>query len=68
MILGGVLLFDVVNPLVLGITHLAALVLVWWRSQDVDLQDKVAIASFYQFIWKLFFLEYLMFPTACLLA
>ncbi|MEQ8972365.1 MAG: homogentisate phytyltransferase [Coleofasciculus sp. C1-SOL-03] len=67
MILGGVLLFDVVNPLVLGITHLAALVLVWWRSQNVDLQDKVAIASFYQFIWKLFFLEYLMFPTACLL-
>ncbi|MEQ9482252.1 homogentisate phytyltransferase [Coleofasciculus sp. F4-SAH-05] len=67
MILGGVLLFDVVNPLVLGITHLAALVLVWWRSQDVDLQDKVAIASFYQFIWKLFFLEYLMFPAACLL-
>ncbi|EDX70853.1 hypothetical protein MC7420_142 [Coleofasciculus chthonoplastes PCC 7420] len=47
---------------------MAALVLVWWRSQDVDLQDKVAIASFYQFIWKLFFLEYLMFPTACLLA
>ncbi|MEQ9371264.1 MAG: homogentisate phytyltransferase [Coleofasciculus chthonoplastes F3-SA18-01] len=67
MILGGVLLFDVVNPLVLGITHLAALVLVWWRSQDVDLQDKLAIASFYQFIWKLFFLEYLMFPAACLL-
>lgn len=68
MIIGGVLLFDVVNPLVLGITHLVALVLVWWRSQDVDLQDKLAIASFYQFIWKLFFLEYLMFPAACLLA
>jgi homogentisate phytyltransferase/homogentisate geranylgeranyltransferase len=44
-----------------------ALGLVWWRSQKVDLQEKEAIAQFYQFIWKLFFLEYLIFPTACLL-
>ncbi|MBE9127608.1 MULTISPECIES: homogentisate phytyltransferase [unclassified Coleofasciculus] len=68
IILAGVLLLSAVNPLFLGITHLAALILLWWRSQSVDLQDKGAIASFYQFIWKLFFLEYLIFPAACLLA
>jgi len=56
-----------VNPWFLGTTHLAALVLLWWRSQNVDLQDQSAIASCYQFIWKLFFLEYLLFPIACLL-
>ncbi|OKH25897.1 homogentisate phytyltransferase [Chroogloeocystis siderophila] len=49
-------------------THLLLLGLMWWRSRQVDLQDKSAIASFYQFIWKLFFLEYLIFPAACLLA
>ncbi len=57
-----------VNPVMVVSTHLVALALMWWRSYQVDLQDKAAIASFYQFIWKLFFLEYLIFPVACLLA
>ncbi len=46
-------------------SHFALLVILWWRSRDVDLEDKNAIASFYQFIWKLFFLEYILFPLAC---
>ena len=45
--------------------HLILLGLLWWRSSNVNLEDKSAIASFYQFIWKLFFLEYLLFPLAC---
>ena len=45
--------------------HLILLALLWWRSRAVDLEEKSAIASFYQFIWKLFFLEYLLFPLAC---
>lgn len=57
-----------VNLLFLLSTHAVALGLMWWQSWDVDLQDKNAIASYYQFIWKLFFLEYLIFPSACLLA
>ncbi|PPS43356.1 homogentisate phytyltransferase [Chroococcidiopsis sp. TS-821] len=57
-----------VNTVFLMSTHLLLLGLMWWRSRQVDLQDKRAIASFYQFIWKLFFLEYLIFPAACLLA
>lgn len=56
-----------VNELFLLITHLAALTLMWFRSFSVDLEDKAAISGFYQFIWKLFFLEYLIFPAACIL-
>ena len=66
MAIAGWLWLDSVNLVFLVTTHLAALGLMMWRSRSVDLQDKSAIASFYQFIWKLFFLEYLIFPAACL--
>lgn len=56
-----------VNSTFLVSTHLLLLVLMWWRSLGLDLQDNTAIAQFYQFVWKLFFLEYLIFPAACLL-
>ena len=68
MALAGGLWLGSVNPVFLIVTHLVALGLMWWRSLSVDLEDKSAIAQFYQFIWKLFFLEYLIFPAACLLA
>jgi homogentisate phytyltransferase / homogentisate geranylgeranyltransferase len=54
------------NRPILVISHLGLLGLMWWRSRGVDLGDQRAIAQFYQFIWKLFFLEYLLFPIACL--
>ena len=57
-----------VNPIFVGMTHTALLLLLWGRSQTVDLENKSAIAQFYQFIWKLFYLEYLLFPIACFLA
>jgi homogentisate phytyltransferase/homogentisate geranylgeranyltransferase len=57
-----------VNPLFVGMTHSVLLLLLWWRSQNVDLENKSAIAQFYQFIWKLFYFEYLLFPIACFLA
>ena len=57
-----------VNLPFLTSTHLILLGLMWWRSLNVNLEDKSAIASFYQFIWKLFFLEYVIFPVACLLS
>ncbi|WP_017319040.1 homogentisate phytyltransferase [Mastigocladopsis repens] len=68
MIFVGVLRLAEVNSVFLVMTHLVALVLMWWRSRQVNLQEKSAVARFYQFIWKLFFLEYLIFPIACLLA
>jgi homogentisate phytyltransferase/homogentisate geranylgeranyltransferase len=54
-----------VNPWILGLGHCILLGLLWWQSQRVNLEEKQAIASFYQFIWKLFFLEYFLFPIAC---
>ncbi|WP_017655775.1 homogentisate phytyltransferase [Fortiea contorta] len=68
MILVGVTRIAAVNPLFLVISHLILLVWMWLQSWAVDLEDKNAIANFYQFIWKLFFIEYLIFPVACLLA
>lgn len=59
--------FPSINPPVLIVTHLLLVIALWWRSTKVNLDDRMAIARFYQFIWKLFFLEYLIFPVACLL-
>ncbi len=68
MILVGVLHIAAVNTIFLVLTNFVALVWMWLQSWVIDLQDKTAIAGFYQFIWKLFFIEYLIFPVACLLA
>lgn len=68
MVVASIFWLPSVNPIFLVSTQLVLLALMWWRSLGVDLQDKAAIAQFYQFIWKLFFLEYLIFPAACLLA
>jgi homogentisate phytyltransferase / homogentisate geranylgeranyltransferase len=66
-ILAGILQLPGTNSVFLVISHTGLLILLWWRSRQVDLENKIAIAQFYQFIWKLFFLEYLFFPAACLL-
>ncbi len=68
MILLGVLGLPGVNQIFLIFSHGLALGIMWGLSRKVDLEDKVSIARYYQFIWKLFFLEYLIFPAACLLA
>ena len=67
MILVGLLHLAEVSSVFLVIANVAALSVMWWQSRKVDLEDKSAIARFYQFIWKLFFTEYLIFPVACLL-
>ncbi|MEA5578950.1 homogentisate phytyltransferase [Anabaena sp. UHCC 0451] len=68
MIFIGVLRIAEVNPIFLFITHIIPLILMWRESRKVDLQDQSAISQFYQFIWKLFFIEYIIFPIACILA
>jgi homogentisate phytyltransferase / homogentisate geranylgeranyltransferase len=64
-----------VNQLFLAGSHLFALALLWWMSRRMPRpgeaatpQKNLAYPRFYQFIWKLFFLQYLMFPLACWLA
>jgi homogentisate phytyltransferase/homogentisate geranylgeranyltransferase len=66
-ILAGIFWLFAVNKSFFIIAHLVLLGLLWWRSRNVDLEKKTSIATYYQFIWKLFFLEYLLFPAACLL-
>lgn len=68
MVLAGILGLPAVNSSFLIFTHLVALGLLWIRSLSVNLREKTSISRFYQFIWKLFFLEYLLFPIACLVA
>ncbi|MEO0986759.1 MAG: homogentisate phytyltransferase [Cyanobacteria bacterium J06639_14] len=65
---------DGVNWLFLLVTHSGLLALFWWRSQRVALPNQItdamtpiSFAGFYQFIWQLFFLEYVLYPVACLL-
>ncbi len=55
-----------VQPVFLIVTHLTLLGLMWVRSFKVELWQKNDISRFYQFIWRLFFLEYILFPVACL--
>ena len=51
-----------VIPIAAILFHGAVLALFWVMSVRVELGDKGAIARFYQLIWKLFFVEYLIFP------
>lgn len=61
MIMASLVLLEPPAIWIAGI-HLLLLGSFWWRSQQVDLCDRRTITQFYQFIWKLFFLEYLLFP------
>jgi homogentisate phytyltransferase / homogentisate geranylgeranyltransferase len=67
LMLAGLLGLPAVNAPVLVVSHGLTLALLWWGTARVDLQDQAAIAQAYQFIWKLYFLEYILFPLACLL-
>ncbi|MEO0538365.1 MAG: homogentisate phytyltransferase [Cyanobacteria bacterium P01_A01_bin.123] len=56
------------NLWIMAIYHLSAICGFWWLSRRVSFSKPAPGSSyrdFYQFIWKLFFLEYLMFPLAC---
>jgi homogentisate phytyltransferase/homogentisate geranylgeranyltransferase len=66
MIIAAFFPLFMVNHLLLGLIHLVLLSLLWLRSLQVDLNQKQQIRDFYQFIWKLFFLEYLLFPFICI--
>ncbi|ERT09332.1 ubiA prenyltransferase family protein [Lyngbya aestuarii BL J] len=66
IIFSPIFLQNWVNSIFLVSSHVVILALLWWQSTKVDLEKKEAIADFYQFIWKLFFLEYFLFPLACL--
>jgi homogentisate phytyltransferase/homogentisate geranylgeranyltransferase len=68
MIVGGLLLQTTLQTAFFVGSHVVLSGLLLWYSRRVDLTEKAEITAFYQFIWKLFFLEYLLFPLAKLLA
>jgi len=62
-----------VNTLFLIATQIISILSFWWLSRRVDLdpapiKKDISYPEFYQFIWKLFFVEYLIFPLACWLS
>eukprot|EP01018_Ginkgo_biloba_P033223 Gb_05531 [translate_table: standard] len=42
--------------------HAVLATLLWRRAGSVDIKSKVAFASFYMFVWRLFYAEYLLIP------
>lgn len=50
------------SKVAMGLGHTALAAILWFRSQNVDLKSRSAIASWYMFIWKLFYAEYLLIP------
>nr|CAB3468624.1 unnamed protein product [Digitaria exilis] len=42
--------------------HSVLAAILWSCARSVDLTSEVAITSFYMFIWKLFYAEYLLIP------
>ncbi len=68
LIISAVLIPGINAPFLI-ITHALALIYFWYLSGQLapDEADGLGYREFYQFVWKLFFLEYLLFPTACLL-
>ncbi|XP_011069932.1 homogentisate phytyltransferase 1, chloroplastic isoform X1 [Sesamum indicum] len=44
------------------IGHTLLGLLLWDRAKSIDLKSKASITSFYMFIWKLFYAEYLLIP------
>ncbi|MEM9948107.1 MAG: homogentisate phytyltransferase [Cyanobacteria bacterium P01_D01_bin.36] len=62
-----------INAVFLISTHSLGIFCFWWLSRRVDLdtapvKKDISYPNFYQFIWKLFFIEYLIFPLSCWLS
>lgn len=49
----------------LGLSHGLLLGFLYWHYSQADMNDPMVFTDFYQFIWKLFYIEYLLFPLVC---
>ncbi|XP_072063880.1 homogentisate phytyltransferase 1, chloroplastic isoform X9 [Arachis hypogaea] len=50
------------SKIITGTGHAAMALILWFRAKSVDFKNKASITSFYMFIWKLFYAEYLLIP------
>ncbi|XP_020268208.1 homogentisate geranylgeranyltransferase, chloroplastic-like [Asparagus officinalis] len=53
---------NIYQRLVTVLGHACIASILWLQAQSVDVQDKSSTTSFYMFIWKLFYIEYLLIP------
>ncbi|MEO0867843.1 MAG: homogentisate phytyltransferase [Cyanobacteria bacterium J06642_11] len=69
-LIGAAIFIPAVHIGFLMVTHSLALLYFWYLSHHLVPGDSSGLSyrDFYQFVWKLFFLEYLLFPTACFLS
>ncbi len=66
MMIAAGLQLPIFSALFIVITHVGLLVALWLSALRVYLQDRKTVSWFYQLIWKFFFIEYILFPFACL--
>lgn len=52
------------NRWLMVLAHLLLLIFLFFQARQVKLEQQESVSQFYQIIWKLFFLEYLLFPLA----
>lgn len=57
-----------VNGLVLVVTQIGLLVAAWAVGRGIQPTHRAAMSRYYLFIWGLFYVQYLVFPLACLYA
>jgi homogentisate phytyltransferase/homogentisate geranylgeranyltransferase len=50
------------SKVVTGLGHAVLASVLFYRAKSVDLRSKASLTSFYMFIWKLFYAEYLLIP------
>ncbi|XP_042507527.1 homogentisate phytyltransferase 1, chloroplastic-like [Macadamia integrifolia] len=50
------------SKLLIVLGHFTLASILWFRARSIDLTNKASITSFYMFIWKLFYAEYLLIP------
>ncbi len=76
IIIGGYLLLAVfavaglpgVEPWSMAIAHLLLALWFWLRGKSLQAENPKEMTAFYQFVWKLFFIEYIVFTLVCLAA
>jgi homogentisate phytyltransferase/homogentisate geranylgeranyltransferase len=68
VVIAAPLLLDGWAAAFLAITHVAALAVLLLAARRTEVTDRARFTGFYLFVWRLFFLEYVIVPLAWVLA
>jgi len=53
------------NTSLVILCHCILILILWSRQRKMKVEVKSSMISFYMFVWKLFFIEYIIFPIFC---